>query len=155
MNAKKKKQTKRGQGHAGTSVGALSPQATEYCERLDTGSRSALTNVKTAEPFMRLMPMDKDLRKRIADDTSTTCEECGYNRQDYTEDCGLTFAECDQCGWLCDACLKRRAITTGLMTENDANLVYDASGADGYIMETESGDAKLCADCFVAREDIE
>ena len=87
---------------------------------------------------------------------SDTCvnKKCGCNPQEPPDEDSLTLAECDRCGWMCEECLREAALATGLMSENDANLVHDVLGADGYIMETESGDAKLCPDCFVALEGV-
>ena len=78
-----------------------------------------------------------------------TCDKCGYNAHQVRASLRRTLAECEECGnTYCDECLKEMAIAKGVISESDANLVLDQSGANGLLWKCEESDLDLCPECF-------
>ena len=77
------------------------------------------------------------------------CETCEYTPEDRSKAVRRTMAECENCSrTICEDCLRVMAVEEGWLSEQDADLIRDAHGADGFLRKCETTRARMCPECF-------
>jgi len=79
---------------------------------------------------------------------NTNCVKCGYEPWKHSKGVRRTMDECNECGVICEECLREMSIELITMEEYEADALADMHESAPFLKRCETTEKTLCPECF-------